>query len=138
MASYGRAHSLVREAAAQFTLITLRDLRIKRIYDEAHESDGFRVLVDRLWPRGVSKQRARLDAWMPDLAPSSKLRKWFGHDPARWAEFRQRYRSELAGKPSLVESIHQRTLDGRVTLLYAARDPAHNHALVLRNFVRAA
>lgn len=128
----------MRGAESGFTLISSRDLRIKRIYDEAEASDDYRVLVDRLWPRGFSKERASLDAWLPKLAPSAGLRKWFGHDPARWTEFRQRYRAELAKAPSLVESIRRRALTERVTLLYAARDPVHNHAIVLRNFIRAA
>lgn len=136
--SYGWPPTFQRGAEPGFTLITSRDLRIKRIYDEPEASDGYRVLVDRLWPRGVSKERARLDAWLPKLAPSAGLRKWFGHDPARWTEFRQRYRAELAKAPSLVESVRRRALSERVTLLYAARDPVHNHAIVLRNFIRAA
>ncbi len=115
-----------------------RDLQIKRIYDKPNPSDGFRVLVDRLWPRGISKKGAALNAWYPDLAPSTALRRWFAHDPARWAEFRRRYRAELAQKTSLVDVLRSRALDQRITLLYAARDPAHNHALVLKQFVEAA
>ncbi len=127
----------MHELDSTFTLITARDLRIKRIYDAPVRSDGFRLLVDRLWPRGISKKRAKLSDWMPELAPSAELRKWFGHDPERWSEFRQRYRAELARKPSLINLIRERSLDGRVTLLYAARDPTHNHALVLRQFIEA-
>lgn len=123
---------------ATFTLMTARKLSIKRIYDAPMRSDGFRVLVDRLWPRGISKRRAKLSDWMPDLAPSTELRKWFGHDPERWTEFRQRYWAELARKPSLINSIRDRLLDERVTLLYAARDPIHNQALVLKQFIEAA
>jgi uncharacterized protein YeaO (DUF488 family) len=118
-------------------LSTLRNLRIKRIYDAPTRSDGFRLLVDRLWPRGVSKKRAKLDDWMPELAPSTELRKWFGHDPERWNDFRRRYRAELARKPSLIKSIRDRLLDGRVTLLYAARDTTHNQAHVLKQFIEA-
>ena len=128
----------MHELNSTFALITARDLRIKRIYDAAARSDGFRVLVDRLWPRGISKRRAKLTDWMPDLAPSTELRKWFGHDPERWNDFRQQYRAELAQKPSLINSVRDRSLDHRVTLLYAARDPAHNHALVLKQFIEAA
>jgi uncharacterized protein YeaO (DUF488 family) len=127
-----------QRAGSGFALISARDVEIKRIYDPPARSDGFRVLIDRLWPRGVSKPRARLDAWLPELAPSAELRRWFGHDPARWNEFRRRYRAELAKSATLVSSLRDRALDGRVTLLYAARDPAVNHALVLRNFIRAA
>ncbi|HSD70037.1 MAG TPA: DUF488 family protein [Woeseiaceae bacterium] len=89
---------------------TLRDLRLKRIYDAPTRSDGFRLLVDRLWPRGVSKKRAKLDDWMPELAPSTELRRWFGHDPERWNDFRRRYWAELARKPSLISSIRDRLI----------------------------
>jgi uncharacterized protein YeaO (DUF488 family) len=123
---------------SRFRLITERQLRIKRIYDAPAGSDGYRVLVDRVWPRGVSKQRARLDAWLPDLAPSTELRKWFGHDPARWQEFRRRYRSELDRKAALIDQIRHRALDEPVTLLYGARDPLHNQAVVLKHFIEAA
>ena len=115
-----------------------RDLQIKRIYDAPARSDGFRLLVDRLWPRGISRKRAKLDDWMPEVAPSAELRKWFGHDPKRWNGFRRRYRAELASKPSLIASIRDRLLDERVTLLYSARDAAHNQAQVLKQFIEAA
>jgi uncharacterized protein YeaO (DUF488 family) len=128
----------MHELDSNFQLITARDLRIKRIYDPPVRSDGYRVLVDRLWPRGISKRRAKLSDWMPNLAPSTELRKWFGHDPAHWNEFRKRYRAELAQKKSLIDSIRERALDEPVTLLYAARDPLHNHALVLKQFIEAA
>ncbi len=119
-------------------MITARDLCIKRIYDKPAKSDGFRVLVDRLWPRGISKRRAILDDWQPHLAPSAELRKWFGHDPHRWNEFRQRYRTELAQMRVPIGALRDRSLDERVTLLYAAKDPLHNHALVLKQFIEAA
>lgn len=115
-----------------------RELRIKRIYDAPASSDGFRLLVDRLWPRGISKERAKLDDWMPELAPSARLRKWFGHDPERWSEFQRRYRAELARNQSLIGSVRDRLQDERVTLLYAARDPEHNQAHVLKQFIEAA
>lgn len=126
------------ELDSHFALITARDLCIKRVYEKPEQSDGFRILVDRLWPRGISKRRARLDDWQPSLAPSAELRKWFGHDPDRWNEFRQRYRAELTQKRALIHSVRDRSLDGRVTLLYAAKDPTHNHALVLKQFIEAA
>lgn len=135
---YSSPPCLLHELDSHFTLITLRDLRIKRIYEPALRPDGFRILVDRLWPRGISKRRAALNDWQPDLAPSTELRRWFGHDPARWAEFRQRYRAELARKPLLIDPIRERALEQRVTLLYAARDPAHNHAVILKQFIEAA
>ena len=128
----------MHELNSTFTSITARDLRIKRIYGVAARSDGFRVLVDRLWPRGISKSRAKLSDWMPDLAPSTELRKWFGHDPERWNEFRHRYQAELARKPSLINSVRKRSLEEPVTLLYAARDATYNHALVLKQFIEAA
>lgn len=128
----------MHELDSGFTLITARDLRIKRVYDTPAQSDGFRVLVDRLWPRGISKRRAKLGDWMPDLAPSAELRRWFRHDPERWDEFRRRYRAELTRKPSLISSVRDRSLDERVTLLYAARDPLYNHARVLKQFIEAA
>lgn len=135
---YSSPPCFLHELDSNLTLITLRNLRIKRIYDPASRSDGFRVLVDRLWPRGISKRRATLNDWQPDLAPSTELRKWFGHEPERWTEFRQRYRAELAQKPLLIDSIRERALDQPVTLLYAAKDSVHNHALVLKEFIEAA
>lgn len=109
------------------------DVRIKRVYEPPGRSDGARVLVDRLWPRGVAKQRAALDAWMGDIAPSPSLRKWFAHDPQRFAEFSRRYRRELADKSSALDEIRKRSRSGPVTLLYGARDPRVNHAAVLRD-----
>jgi uncharacterized protein YeaO (DUF488 family) len=113
-------------------------VQIKRIHEEPSAQDGFRVLVDRLWPRGISKQRAALDEWRADLAPSTALRKWFAHKPRRWPEFRQRYRAELRAHAALLQPLRERAMQQRVTLLYAARDPRINHALVLRSVLRAA
>ncbi|MDE1942599.1 MAG: DUF488 domain-containing protein [Betaproteobacteria bacterium] len=110
-------------------------IRIKRAYDPPDPADGIRLLVDRLWPRGLRKEAAALDDWQKDLAPSPGLRQWFGHDPARWQEFRQRYLAEMAANPEPFESIRTLARSGTVTLLYAARDAAHNHALVLRDFL---
>lgn len=135
---YSSPPCLLHELDQDFTFIMSRDLRIKRIYEPASRSDGFRVLVDRLWPRGISKRRATLNDWQPDLAPSTELRKWFGHNPDRWTTFGQRYRAELAQKPLPIDSIRDRALDQRVTPLYAAKDPVHNHALVLKQFIEAA
>jgi len=123
---------------SRFQMVTARRLRIKRIYDAPARGDGHRVLVDRLWPRGISKRRAKLDEWLPELAPSAELRKWFGHDPARWQEFRERYRAELDRKAALTARIRHRALDQPVTLLYSARDPLHNQAVVLKQFIEAA
>lgn len=109
---------------------------VKRIYEPAAEADGFRVLVDRLWPRGMSKARAALDLWLPDLGPSTGLRKWFNHDPARWKEFCVRYRAELRDRKRLLDVIRQRAQEGPVTLLYSARDEQWNQAVVLQRIVK--
>lgn len=114
-------------------------LKIKRIYDSTEKSDGVRVLVDRLWPRGISKERAHLDLWLKEIGPSNALRKWFGHDPKRWAGFAAKYRKELAGKADLVRQIETlETENGKVTLLYSAHDQQHNQAVVLFQFLKGA
>jgi uncharacterized protein YeaO (DUF488 family) len=110
-------------------------VRIKRIYDEPEQTDGFRVLVDRLWPRGIKKEKAAIEAWLRDLAPSSDLRKWFGHDPHRWTEFRRRYLVELRERAEALEALRERSKRQPVTLLYAAKDPNINHAVVLRQVI---
>jgi uncharacterized protein YeaO (DUF488 family) len=107
-------------------------LRLKRAYEPAEPDDGVRILVDRLWPRGVSKAKARLDDWMKDIAPSTRLRQWFGHDPARWAEFQRRYRAELREQPEALDHIRTLARRGVVTLVYSAHDEQHNDAVVLR------
>ncbi|SRR5581483_2625409 len=109
--------------------------RIKRVYEPAEPADGARVLVDRLWPRGLRKADAHLTAWMKDVAPSPRLRQWFGHDPERFAEFRRRYQAELAKNPQLPE-LRRLGRGKTVTLLYAARDPSINHARVLQAFLK--
>ncbi len=115
-----------------------RDIRIKRIYDKADAADGFRALVDRLWPRGISRQRAALDDWLVELAPSAALRKWFHHDPTRWLEFARLYRAELHAQGPALQALRQRAAQQRVTLLYAAHDMRRNHAVVLRDVLRRA
>lgn len=112
------------------------DVRLKRAYDPAEPGDGYRVLVDRLWPRGVSKERARLDEWARELAPSTGLRTWFGHDPERFAEFEQRYRAELAAQSEKLDELRHRARQGALTLVYAARDEEHNDAVVLAEVLR--
>jgi uncharacterized protein YeaO (DUF488 family) len=107
-------------------------IAIKRIYDAPEKSDGFRVLVDRVWPRGVSKDKAAVDLWMKEIGPSTELRKWFSHDPARWDEFCARYREELAAKRDLLGELRDHAEKGRLTLVYSARDEAHNQAVVIR------
>ena len=107
-------------------------IHVKRIYEAPDRKDGFRVLVDRIWPRGVSKEAAHLDAWAKELAPGTALRRWFGHDPQKWAEFARRYRAELKSYPGELDGLRQHARQRPLTLLYAARDSAHTHALVLR------
>lgn len=107
-------------------------MRIKRVYEPPSGEDGLRVLVDRLWPRGVSKKAAAIDLWMKEAAPSDALRRWFAHDPNRWSEFRRRYEQELLQCSEPLAALKARARAGRVTLVYAARDEAHNQAVVLR------
>ena len=111
------------------------DIRTKRVYEAAHPDDGFRVLVDRVWPRGMTKERMQADLWLKDVAPSSELRKWFGHDPAKWKEFQVRYRKELRQKKDALKLLKQKSEDRTVTLVYGARDEQHNEAVVLRKIV---
>jgi uncharacterized protein YeaO (DUF488 family) len=111
-------------------------LRSKRVYEKAERSDGYRVLVDRLWPRGVSKERARIDEWARELAPSSDLRIWFGHDPDKFDEFRRRYRVELRAHADKLADLRRRARGDRVTLVYGARDTQHNDAVVLVELLR--
>ncbi|MDP2675025.1 MAG: DUF488 domain-containing protein [Dehalococcoidia bacterium] len=105
----------------------------KRAYEPPAPEDGYRVLVDRLWPRGAKKEELRLDGWLKELAPSDELRRWFGHDPDRWPEFRERYRQELSGEPQqkVVRELARRAAAGTVTLVYGAQDERHNNAVVL-------
>ena len=109
------------------------DIRLKRVFGPAAAADGERILVDRLWPRGMRKEAAALDGWMKELAPSTELRRWFGHDPARWEGFRKRYEAELAQHRDLLDELRRRARQHRVTLLFAARDEAHNEAVVLKD-----
>lgn len=110
-------------------------IRLKRVYDPTEPSDGVRILVDRLWPRGLSRDKAHLDHWMRDVAPSTALRQWFGHDPSRWAAFRRLYFAELDAASEAVQTLRQVIGRRRATLLYAAKDLAHNHAIVLRDYL---
>ena len=103
-------------------------IRLKRVYEEPATDDGLRVLVERLWPRGLSKERAAVDVWIKDVAPSPELRRWFNHDPARWDEFRRRYRAELGQKKDVVEELRQKCKGQTVTFVYAAHDDEHNGA----------
>lgn len=113
------------------------DVRIKRAYEPPSDDDGYRVLVDRLWPRGVSHEGARLDEWARDLAPSTELRRWFGHEAGRFEEFRRRYTAELAAHEARLEELRRRARRGTVTLVYGARDTERNGAVVLAEVLRA-
>jgi uncharacterized protein YeaO (DUF488 family) len=112
-------------------------IRLKRAYEDPSPLDGRRVLVERLWPRGVTKERAALDLWLKEVAPSPGLRRWFGHDPARWPEFERRYREELRHRPQEVAELTGSAAAGTVTFVYAARDPEHNSAAVLKDFIES-
>jgi len=109
------------------------NIKLKRAYDPPSPEDGTRVLVDRLWPRGISKQKAALDQWMKEIAPSTDLRKWFSHDPKRWTEFRRRYAEELRDHSDLLGELRALARQGTVTLVYAAHDETHNDAVILRD-----
>jgi uncharacterized protein YeaO (DUF488 family) len=112
------------------------DVRVKRAYESAAAADGYRVLIDRIWPRGITREQARLDEWARELAPSTELRRWFGHDPARFTEFRRRYTEELAAQKAKVRELRHRAREGTVTLVYAAHDTEHNDAVVLAEILR--
>jgi uncharacterized protein YeaO (DUF488 family) len=108
---------------------------IKRVYEQPDKGDGARILVDRLWPRGLTKEKAQIDLWLKEIAPSAELRKWFGHDPAKWAQFKTRYKAELDGKPELVALLKQKIAGGKVTLVYGAKDEQHNQAKALQQIL---
>jgi uncharacterized protein YeaO (DUF488 family) len=130
----GAARSSVSELGRECMV----DVRVKRIYDEPDPGDGYRVLIDHVWPRGVSRERARLDEWARELAPSDELRRWFSHDPARFDAFRARYRRELVDRRDHVLELARRARSRPVTIVYAARDQQHNNAVVVADAVRDA
>ena len=111
------------------------NVKIKRAYLPAESSDGTRVLIDRLWPRGLSKEKAKIDLWLKEIAPSTDLRKWFGHDPGKWAEFQKRYKAELKKNQETVAELKMALRAGHVTLIYGARDEEHNDAVVLQDYL---
>jgi uncharacterized protein YeaO (DUF488 family) len=112
-------------------------VRVKRVFEKAEKGDGWRVLVDRLWPRGMTKEKAKADVWMKDVAPSDALRKWFGHEPEKWTAFEKKYRAELAkNKPVLAELKKMEKEHGTLTLLFGARDEEHNQAVVLAEVLK--
>lgn len=108
------------------------ELKIKRVYEQPSKEDGMRILVDRLWPRGLSKRKASIDIWLKDIAPSTELRKWFAHDPKKWNEFRKKYLQELKDNQEQVSILRERLKNGAITLVYGAKDEEHNEALVLK------
>ncbi len=110
-------------------------MKTKRIYESAEKEDGCRILIDRLWPRGVSKENAKIDLWLKDIAPSDELRKWFGHDPKKWEEFKKKYAKELEDKQSLIKEIQEKAKKGTVTLIYSAKDTEHNNAIALKGIL---
>jgi len=111
-------------------------VQIKRVYEDPDDGDGNRILVDRLWPRGLTKAKARVDLWMKDIAPSNELRKWFGHDPARWEGFKARYLAELGVNDEQLLVLKREVRKGATTLLYGAKDEEHNEAVVLQQLLR--
>lgn len=112
-------------------------MKVKRVYLPPEKTDGIRILVDRLWPRGLTKEKAAVDVWLKDIAPSTELRKWFAHDPAKWKEFKKRYHSELKNNKEQVAVLKEQLKRGPVTLLYGARDEEHNEAIVLKEWMKA-
>ncbi len=112
-------------------------IKIKRIYEEAADSDGYRLLVDRLWPRGVSKEEAKVDEWLKEIGPSDELRKWFGHEKEKYPEFKKRYKTELEDMPELLEHVEDLARKHQLTLVYSAKDEEHNQAVVLQEVLKA-
>ena len=110
-------------------------VKLKRVYEQPDPSDGTRILVDRLWPRGLTKEKARVDLWLKEIAPSNDLRKWSSHDPAKWAEFKSRYQAELKQNPDHLAQLKQATSHGQATLLYSAKDEHYNQAILLRELL---
>jgi uncharacterized protein YeaO (DUF488 family) len=122
------------------TMLTLksvktRKIKLKRAYDKPAESDGYRILVDRIWPRGVSKEDLGIDVWLKEIAPSTSLRKWFGHDPEKWNEFKKRYFEELKQNKDLTDKIEEKMKHHIVTLVYSAKDQEHNNAIALKEYI---
>ena len=110
-------------------------VKTKRIYDPASPDDGKRILIDRLWPRGIKKEHTKIDGWLKEIAPSNELRKWFAHDPAKWQDFKKRYINELKKKNEIVQELRAEAKKGMITLLFAAKDVEHNNAVVLKELI---
>ena len=115
--------------------VSAGNVKLKRAYEPPAADDGTRILIDRLWPRGVTKERAAIDQWMKDISPSTELRKWFGHDPARWDEFRRRYAKEVHQHAELLDQLRSLAREGPITLVYSAHDEKHNDAVELRELI---
>ncbi|MFL5789004.1 MAG: DUF488 domain-containing protein [Flavisolibacter sp.] len=112
------------------------EVKLKRVYEKRAKEDGLRILVDRLWPRGLTKEKADIDLWLKDIAPSTELRKWFHHDPEKWEEFKKRYRFELKDKKEKIKLLKKELKDATVTLVYGAKDEEHNEAIVIKEVLR--
>jgi uncharacterized protein YeaO (DUF488 family) len=111
------------------------NVQIKRVYEEPSTSDGKCILIDRLWPRGLTKEKAKVDLWLKDIAPSTELRQWFGHDPSKWNEFKKRYHDELKKNREIIVKLIEQLKTGKVTLVYGAKDEEHNDAVVLKEYL---
>jgi uncharacterized protein YeaO (DUF488 family) len=113
----------------------MMNIQLKRVYEEPRDTDGKRILIDRLWPRGVTKAKAQIDIWLKDIAPSTELRTWFGHDPSKWDDFKQRYKNELKNNSEAVSKLLEHMSQGKVTFVYSAKDKEHNDAVVLAEYL---
>lgn len=131
MTIFARRSSQVTEGVPKMR----HELRLKRVYETPNKDDGVRILVDRLWPRGLTKERAKVDLWLKEIAPSTELRKWFGHDPKKWRSFRGRYQTEIKHHAEQLNLIKSKVKEGAVTLVYGARDQARNEAIVLKQLL---
>ena len=110
-------------------------IRLKRVYEEPSESDGTRILVDRLWPRGLAKERAKVDVWLKEIAPSTELRKWFNHEPVKWPEFKKRYQAEISNNTEALAALERHLANEKVTIVYGAKDEEHNDAVVIKQYL---
>lgn len=111
------------------------ELNVKRIYEPAEKEDGYRILVDRLWPRGMAKEKAKIDHWLKEIAPTTELRKWFNHDPEKWTEFQRKYKVELKDNKAAIDFLKEKIEKGKTTILYAAKDETHNEAKVIAAYL---
>ena len=110
-------------------------VKLKRVYEEPSESDGTRILVDRLWPRGLTKEKAKVDVWLKEIAPSTELRKWFNHEPSKWPEFKKRYQAEMSNNTEVLSALKKHLANGKATIVYGAKDEEHNDAVVIKQYL---